>query len=386
MDPRSESRAAPRAVNLRRGRAPDIEILAYATYDFLLSLHVSLSSPDFDYVDYDVGREWIEGALARCAARDAGALAVLGRYLGGSAPGSLHATLISLVWECPEPRTPAGFLDWLARLPAEHFAEALLDQAGLGADWPVLLAAALRPGDDAVAARARLLDRYGADIRPTVAETLDDVCGTQMALVGALRVWYDAVFAAERERITPLLVREAEAMRARRAQLPPEAFIEEAMRGVQWQRPADLRRIVFAPSYFCRPAVFYHFWNGTLSFCVPLEYASPEVEARRADPRAPDEETRKYFLALGDPTRLRILGLLAEREMYLTELAEHLRLTKATIKYHMVHLRDAGLVTLYDRERMTYYALRPELARHAAKLLQGYLGQQPRTGAEATGN
>ena len=72
---------------------------------------------------------------------------------------------------------------------------------------------------------------------------------------------------------------------------------------------------------------------------------------------------------------MRVLALLAEREMYLTELAEHLKLTKATIKYHMVHLRDAGLVTLYDRERHTYYALRPDLARHAAQLLQRFLGR-----------
>src|SRR5690348_15611990 len=100
MDTPTEFRSAPpHAVNLRRKRPPDIEILACATYDFLLSLHVSLSSPEFDYADYDVGRDWIAGALARCAARDPAALTVLGRYLGGSTPGSLRATLISLVWE-----------------------------------------------------------------------------------------------------------------------------------------------------------------------------------------------------------------------------------------------------------------------------------------------
>jgi DNA-binding transcriptional ArsR family regulator len=366
---------APHAVNLRRGRAPDVEILDCETYDFLLSLHVSLSSPEFDYADYDVGREWIAQALTRCAARDAGALAVLGRLLGGAAPGSLHGTLISLVWECPEPRDPTRFLGWLAEMPASRFAEALLDQAGLGMDWPGLLAAALAGGTDAPSARARLLDRYSADVRPTVAAVLEDVESMRAALVAALRSWFEAVFAAERARVVPLLRREAQAMRTRRAALPVEAFIEEAMRGVQWQRPADLRRIVFAPSYFCRPAVFYHFWDGTLTFCAPLAYSHPESETLRGDPRAPSEETLKFFLALGDPTRLRILGLLAEREMYLTELAEHLKLTKATTKYHMVHLRDAGLVTLYDRERLTYYALRQDLAHHAAHLLRRYLGR-----------
>ncbi|MBF6590150.1 MAG: winged helix-turn-helix transcriptional regulator [Ktedonobacterales bacterium] len=376
METRPDSRGtAPRAVNLRRGRAPDIEILACATYDLLLSLHVSLSSPEFDYADYDVGRAWIEAALARCAARDAGTLGVLGRYLGGAAPGSLHATLISLVWECPEPRTPKQFLDWVRLLPAEQFAEVLLDQAGLGADWPTLLAAALGEGEIAEGARSRLLTRYSGEVRPTVAAILGDVEGTRDSLLRALEVWNEVVFAGEEARIVPLLQHEAAALRQQRTALPLDDFIGQAMHGVQWQRPADLRRIVFAPSYFCRPAVYYHFWNGTLTFCAPLEHTRPDAEAQRGDPRAPDEETRKFFIALGDPTRLRILGLLAEREMYLTELAEHLRLTKATIKYHMVHLRDAGLVTLYDRERLTYYALRADIAHHASQLLHHYLGR-----------
>lgn len=100
---------------------------------------------------------------------------------------------------------------------------------------------------------------------------------------------------------------------------------------------------------------------------------------RPADPRAPNEETLRFFEALGDSTRLRILRLLAEREMYLTELSERLRLTKATTKHHMIRLRAAGLVTLYDRDRMTYYAIRPDVARHAAQLLNDYLGRLPRS-------
>lgn len=376
MDTRTDPRVGtPRAVDLRRGRTPDVEILACDTYDFLLSLHVALASPEHDYADYDVGRAWIESARMACNAADPDALRTLGRYLGDGRSGSLHATLISQVWRCPSPREPLAFLDWLGQLPAEQLAEALLDQEGLGADWPELLHTYLaRPeGADVGLLRVRILARYPEDVRPTVATVLDDVEDTRAALIAALRVWYNTVFARERDRVIPLLTREAEALERRRSELPLEAFIAEAMRGVEWQRPAGLRRIVFAPSYFCRPAVFYHFWHGTLTFCAPLVYSSPV--ARPADPREPREETLNFFVALGDPTRLRILRLLAEREMYLTELADRLDLTKATTKHHMVKLRNAGLVTLYDRERMTYYALRPDVARQAAHLLGSYLGQ-----------
>lgn len=405
--------SAPRAVDLRRGRAPEVEIIACPTYDFLLSVHVSLATPDNTYADYDVGREWIEAARARCAARDPRALATLGRYLGDGRPGSLHATLISLVWQCPAPRDPRHFLDWLTTLPAAQLAEALLDQEGLSADWPPTLLAALAEHEDRrsherrregqapherkpdrkpdpkatlatiepTSATARLLDFYVADVRPTVLAILDGIEGARAELITALAVWNEAVFEVESPRIEPLLAREAQALERRRAEMAPEPFIELAMRGVQWQRPAGLRRIIFAPSYFCRPAVFYHFWHGALTFCAPIEFSPSETEAPWRDPRAPGDDILRFFEALGDSTRLRILRLLADREMYLTELAERLGLTKATTKHHMVRLRAAGFVTLYDRDRLTYYALRPDVARRAGQMLDAYLGHASQSAA-----
>jgi hypothetical protein len=59
-----------------------VEIVVCPTYDFLLSLHVSLASPDYDYADYDVGRAWIERARLRCNERDPKALDLLGHYFG----------------------------------------------------------------------------------------------------------------------------------------------------------------------------------------------------------------------------------------------------------------------------------------------------------------
>ncbi len=383
MDTRAETRVtAPRAVDLRRGRAPEIEIVDCATYDFVLSLHVTLVASHTDVHEFDIGADWVAQARARCDARDPQALDTLGRYLGDARPSSLQATLISLIGQCPPPYDALHFLDWLRTLPAADFAEALLDQEGLSAEWPTLLRQALdersaTTSDAPGPAAQRLLVDYPRDARPVAQRVLQDVEGVRAELIDALRVWYEAVFAEEEARLIPLLRREAEAMARRRAETPLDAFIEGEMRGVQWQRPAGLRRYIFAPSVFCRPAVFYHFWRGTLTFCAPTELATPSVGPQRADPNAPSVETLRFFEALGDDTRLRILRLLAQREMYLTELAERLGLTKATTKHHMVRLRAAGMVTLYDRERMTYYALRPDIARRAAQTLEMYLNVEP---------
>jgi DNA-binding transcriptional ArsR family regulator len=374
METRVDGRTnPPRAVDLRRGRVPEVEILASDTFDFLVSLRVALASPEYDFTAFDVGRAWVEKARGRCAAIDPRALDVLGHYLGDGRITSLHATLISLVYRCPAPRDVPRFLDWLGTLPANELVEVLLDQDGLGTDWPDVLAATLA-SPRSPETKSRLLTRYVEELWPTVAAVVGDPEGTRAELLAALRTWHEAVFAVESPRILPLLQREATALERRRTEMPTELFVEEAMRGVEWQRPAGLRRIVFAPSYFCRPAVFYHFWRGTLTFCAPVDDARLEPAATGAEPDAPSGDVLRFFEALGDATRLRILHLLAQREMYLTELADKLKLTKATTKHHMVRLRAAGLVTLYDRERLTYYALRPDVARHARELLERYLG------------
>ena len=350
-------------------------------YDFLMSVHVAVASPEFDYADYDVGPAWVQSARARCAARDANALALLDRYFGSSMPGALHATLISLVVEAPAPRDVEDILAWLARMPIGRFVEALLDQDGLGDGWQERLAAVLAAGpravDDSQGDAAHLLDRFAPEVRPTVTAILRDPEAMRTELVAALRVWNEAVISGERERVLPLIQREAAVLARQRSEMPLDRFIKVAMRGVEWQRPAGLRKIVFAPSYYCRPAVFYHFWRGVLTFCLPVEADVLEAAQPSVDPGAPGEEILRFYEALGDDTRLRILRLLAEREMYLTELAEHLGLTKATTKHHMVRLRAAGCVTLYDRDRMTYYALRPDISRRAAQLIQEYLGRPP---------
>jgi DNA-binding transcriptional ArsR family regulator len=380
METRTDPRvAAPRAVDLRRGRTPEVEILACETYDLLLSLHVALATPEFDYADYDVGRQWAEKAHAACDAADPHALVTLGHYLGDGKPDSLRSTLISLVHQCPEPRDTPSFLEWLRVAPSERLAEALLDQENLGPDWQVVMARALRKSQPAASSARNenplraLLERYPDEVMPTIREIISDIERVRAEIITALRVWDRAVFAAERAKVVALQRREAEMLERRRLNMPLEPFIEEAMRGVQFQRPSGLRRIIFAPSYFCRPAVFYHYWQGILTFCAPIEAQALDPDAERRDPRAPTPDMLQFFLALGDESRLRILGLLAEREMYLTELAEHMGLTKATTKHHMVKLREYGLVTLIDRDRLTYYALRPDVAQHAAQLLERFL-------------
>ena len=211
-------------VDLRRTRVPEIAIVACSTYDLLLSLQVALASPEYDYADYDVGHDWVVSARQRAEEHTGGALAVLDRYLGHGLPSSLHATLISLVAECPPPRDPEFFLGWLAEIPINQFIQVLLDNAGQGTAWQELLAPALAEehANEAAAQPAmdRLLDCFAASVRPSVRELIKAPERSRRELLAALWVWENAVFALEEPRVTPYIEREAAILSEQHVELP----------------------------------------------------------------------------------------------------------------------------------------------------------------------
>lgn len=51
------------------------------------------------------------------------------------------------------------------------------------------------------------------------------------------------------------------------------------------------------------------------------------------------------FRALADPTRRRILRLLADREMTIAEVAENFQITRAAVKKHLTVLNEGELIT-----------------------------------------
>src|SRR6516225_8701561 len=61
--------------------------------------------------------------------------------------------------------------------------------------------------------------------------------------------------------------------------------------------------------------------------------------------------------ALSDPTRIRILGLLAERPMYGQELAKVLDVKPPTVSHHIAPLVNAGLVHVRRENNYHYYEL-----------------------------
>ena len=65
----------------------------------------------------------------------------------------------------------------------------------------------------------------------------------------------------------------------------------------------------------------------------------------------------KFFKALADMTRLRILGLLAAREMCVCEVMVALDLTQPTASHHLRILENVGLVKDRKEGKWVFYSL-----------------------------
>ncbi|MCS7460460.1 metalloregulator ArsR/SmtB family transcription factor [Paenibacillus doosanensis] len=73
-----------------------------------------------------------------------------------------------------------------------------------------------------------------------------------------------------------------------------------------------------------------------------------------------------YHKALADPTRIKILILLAEGEVHGLLLAEKLFLSAATITHHCAKLREAGLINERREKNVVYFSLNHYFIQHSA--------------------
>jgi len=64
-----------------------------------------------------------------------------------------------------------------------------------------------------------------------------------------------------------------------------------------------------------------------------------------------------FFKALAEPSRLRIIGLLAQRPQSVEQLASALRLGESTVSHHLARLASAGLVSARAEGYYSIYAL-----------------------------
>ncbi|NHF71873.1 ArsR/SmtB family transcription factor [Paracoccus xiamenensis] len=80
----------------------------------------------------------------------------------------------------------------------------------------------------------------------------------------------------------------------------------------------------------------------------------------------------QIFSALADPTRRRIMSLLLEDDMAVSDVAAPFDVSLAAVSKHLVVLASAGLIQQEKRGRITWCRIDPEGMRRASIWMQGF--------------
>ena len=351
--------AAPRVRDFTTARAPSVRVDfdVRTVYDFVFSLGEDAGETD-DLPAED--RAWLAEARAG-----------IGHGLADAARSELcdvAIRLAGLAVDRPEIRTAADFVRLVETMPAPAVVRAVFAE-DLREPATAALAERALEGDQGAIEELLAHILEDSSVRGGLLTSLLRDPATALDEIRALLAAWLPRFQSIEDRVLAMLERDVVLRAADRRTLSPTELIEATTGGVRWPGEAAVSRVILAPSYFNRP---YNYILGGGDWRL---YGYPIADAAldSADPLAPPQAVLRLHRALGDETRLRILRLLRDRDLYLTEIAGLLQLSKPTIKHHLALLRSAGLVTVTDEGSMTYYALRRDRLDTASSELKRFL-------------
>ncbi|HEX5450938.1 MAG TPA: metalloregulator ArsR/SmtB family transcription factor [Candidatus Limnocylindrales bacterium] len=333
--------AAPAPVRDFTGAAPrfSVEWDARPAYDFLFSLAPDAGSTD-DLPSED--RSWLQQARTDLEAQQPAAAAFVREgpaiHLGG------------FLVNHPDVRTSSEVVAALRDADPRDVIRSTMSEHLMGKPEVARLLDEALDGDPGAAGSLRATlehDMHGGRLA-----FLDDPSAWLGGTVDILDHWV-APFAEIEGRVAAIQVRDVDRRAADRESLTGSDLIERTTGGVRMVPDPSVTRVILAPSYFSRPYNYLLAGEGWRFAGYPVADAALDL-----DPLSPPASVLRLHRALGDPTRLRILKLLADRDRYGTELAEILELSKPTITHHLTQLRVAGLVTAVESGSTIYYHLR----------------------------
>lgn len=350
--------ARPATRHLRERPTPDLQVRAPVrdltrgaasfridwdvrpAYDFIFSLSADAGSTD-DLPAAD--RTWLTESKASLPADVAAATTRL-----FDTEVCVHAAIV--IVDRPAIRTADEVVAAITASEPRDIVRALFEESPRDPALTALVDRAVAGDLSALPALGELLPNHMKEERLAI---LRDPEGTLSDLIIVLAAWAER-FTPIESRVTAILERDFESRASDRATLAPVDLIERTTNGVRWLPEGGVKRVILAPSYFSRP---YNFLMSASDFRL-FGYPVSDESLEEVDPLAAPQSVVRLHRALGDETRLKILKLLAGRDLYLTEIAQQLDFSKPTIKHHLAMLRSAGLVTITESGTVVYYSLR----------------------------
>ncbi len=331
-------------------------------HEFLMSLFV------FSDVErratYAVSNSWFE-VIRKDVASDL--LATIEQFTFRTSQVWEH--LLSLVYDCPNPRDVPTFLSFLEQTDALEVRLHLLGyytRAHRRVTPPNVIYQAAQGNIEAQQHLRKTSFPSDTDWQKTVRWLLTlDTEATKRVLVDILQRWYEEVFRQQESHILPILMRDSETKRALQVNMSAEQMIEAAT-GWEYLPEPGIRRVVLVPSYILRPHSTSGERSETRIFCYPVA-----DESVTADKDTPPARLVLLMKALADERRLRVVKKLAKGKYTLQEVADEFGVAKTTMQHHLAVLRQAGIVRISMSDHR--YSLRHEALDSLSELLSTYV-------------
>ena len=202
----------------------------------------------------------------------------------------------------------------------------------------------------------------GEDVRRDLAEVKNEA-------ETILQLWHNHFFKHLDPAILSGLALEADSRRSIASTFAPENLVEEVSGHVFVKPDESLSKVVLIPQYHARPWNVFFQSQSILFLFYPAE-ALPPI------PGEPPEKLVRLTKALSDPSRLRILRFVSGGARSFKDITHHTGLTKATVHYHMVLLRAAGLIRVETslKKHGDMYSLRRSALSDLPKDLDSFIG------------
>lgn len=288
---------------------------------------------------------------------------------------------VHLVLDMEPPKTVERFLDYMEAIPGPEFMkrsyaptkfsdmrDSVRDRALAGERMTDADVEEYRRG---IARSAIAATPSATDVR-RLFEDMADPETTKQRWLTVMREYQAVFFAEEEKRLQPLLERMLADAKALAKKTPVPDLIERLSNGFTLSPDIELDRLTMAPSVWLHPYVV----RSEISERELLVIWGAHPPGHRVVPgESVPEDALLVLRALGDPTRLRLLRLIAAEPRSLQSLAQEVKLSLPTVSHHIRELRGAGLIRLEvgGRGRESKYTVRWPSAERAFDELKQFV-------------
>lgn len=355
-------RKPPQVLDLSRvaRTGPSLEIEASEAAEVVMGLFLLTGDCDFD--TYDLPNEQLESMKEQIPP-------ALKKELDELIAGSeVVAQLVGLVAELEAPRDVPALLRHIEALPALEIQLMLLGYyQHPHPDVPQeVIARAATGASDAVGDLKQAASEY-----PDWLEELTILLElgperVKELLLSILPQWCSEVwprFGIDMK----ALEADAREKRLQAKKIPLDRLIETSTNGFQYTPDPRARHILMFPSLILSPWMVHLDHKDKKILCYPIT-GSPVDEGAMSP-----TQVARFYKALGDEGRLRLLKRLAQGSLTLTDAAAELGVAKSTAHHHLGLLRHAGLVLIREQDNEKTWSLRTDLLPQAGDILNSFL-------------